>query len=146
MSNATYNVYARMSGFGNSPTMLFQRLANSTATATNQPLAALGTFVCPNTGGASNYTFVQLKDFFSNPVEVRFPGTNTFRCTSLPTTDSYNFAYLIMVPSTNTEHVAALYQPGFPYPGVSGVRPTKRSASRLPTARRRLFRARSSCT
>src|ERR1035437_1155630 len=99
MSNQTYAVYARMAGFGNNPTMDFERMANPTATTTDQPHASLGTFVCPNTGGATIYAMVQLKDFFSNPVEVNFPGTTTFRATSLADDGSYNFAYLIFVPS-----------------------------------------------
>ena len=126
LSNTTYNVYARMAGFdsfGNSPTMLLERSANPTATTANQPRAALGTFVCPNTGGIADYTFVPLADFFGNPVEVRFPGTNTFRCTSLADDGSYNFAYLILVPSTDTNTLRPFISAGFPYPGVTGVAP-----------------------
>jgi hypothetical protein len=123
MSNQTYAVYARMAGFGNNPTMDFERMANPTATTTDQPHASLGTFVCPNTGGATIYTMVQLKDFFSNPVEVNFPGTTTFRATSLADDGSYNFAYLIFVPSTNTSTLRPYLSAGFPYPGVTGVQP-----------------------
>src|ERR1035441_7383593 len=123
MSNKTYAVYARMAGFGNNPTMDFGRMANLTATTTDQPHASLGTFVCPNTGGATIYTMVQLKDFFSNPVEVNFPGTTTFRATSLADDGSYNFAYLIFVPSTNTSTLRPYLSAGFPYPNVTGVQP-----------------------
>ena len=123
MSNKTYAVYARMAGFGNNPTMLFERLANPTGTTSNQPRASLGTFVCPNTGGATIYTMVPLKDLFSNPVEVNFPGTTTFRATSLADDGSYNFAYLIFVPSTNTSTLRPYLSSGFPYPGVTGVQP-----------------------
>ena len=123
LSNATYSVYARMAGFGNNPTMLFERLANATASSSNQPRASLGTFVCPNTGGAQNWTFVPLKDFFSSNVLVRFPGTNTFRCTSLAADQTYNFTYLLLVPSTSTNALRPYVSSGFPYPGAGNVEP-----------------------
>jgi hypothetical protein len=119
MTDAVYAVYARMAGFGNSPTMLFERLANPTATTSNQPAAALGTFVCPNTGGAQNWTFVPLKDFFSNPVLVRFSGTNTFRTTSLADDGTYNFNYLIFVPVTNSATLRPYLASGFPFSGAN---------------------------
>jgi hypothetical protein len=123
MSNATYDVYARMAGFGNSATMLMEHLANSTATSSNQPRAALGTFVCPNTGGAQNWTFVQLKDFFSNPVQVHFSGTHTFKNTCLGADGNYNVTYLIFVPNTNANTLRPYVSSGFPFPGVGGVFP-----------------------
>jgi hypothetical protein len=44
MSNVTYAVYARMSGFGGgSSTMLMERSATATVSSTNQPRASLGT-------------------------------------------------------------------------------------------------------
>jgi hypothetical protein len=123
MSNATYDVYARMAGFGNNATTLMERLANPTATSSNQPRATLGTFVCPNTGGAQNWTFVQLKDFFSNPVQVSFPGTNTFRNTCIGADGNYNVTYLIFVPNTNAATLRPYLSAGFPYPGANGVFP-----------------------
>ena len=82
MTNAVYDVYARMSGsairrpcFWNVWPTLPAHLESAAGGA--------GTFVSPDTGGPQNWTFVQLKDFFSNPCRLRFPGTNTFRATSL---------------------------------------------------------------
>jgi hypothetical protein len=123
MTNVVYDVYARMAGFGNSPTMLLERLANPTGTSSNQPRASLGTFVCPNTGGPQNWTFVQLKDFFSNPVQIRFAGTNTFRTTSLADDGSYNFNYLIFVPNTNTATLRPYLASGFPFSNANNVGP-----------------------
>jgi hypothetical protein len=123
MTNAVYDVYARMAGFGNSPTMLLERLAGPTGTSSNQPRASLGTFVCPNTGGPQNWTFVQLKDFFSNPVQIRFSGTNTFRTTSLADDGSYNFNYLIFVPNTNTATLRPYLASGFPFNNAANVAP-----------------------
>jgi hypothetical protein len=123
MSNLTYTVYARMAGFGDNPVMLMERLASPTVTSSNQPRASLGTFVCPNTGGAQNWTFVQLKDFFSNPVQVRLPGTNTLRLTCIGSDGNYNVNYLILVPSTNTAVLRPYLASGFPYPGAGGVNP-----------------------
>lgn len=127
MTNVTYSVQARMAGFGANPVMLLERLASPTATAAEQPRAALGTFVCPqNTGGSQSYTFVPLKDFFSNPVEIRFAGTNTFRATCIGSDGSYNFNYLMLVPSANTNTLRPYISAGFPYPGVGGVMPDQR--------------------
>jgi len=123
MSNATYAVYARMSGFGANPVMLMERTAAAIVTSSNQPRAALGTFVCPNTGAPQNWTFVPLNDFFSNPVLVNFPGTNTFRFTCIGSDGSYNFYYLILVPSTNAATLRPYLASGFPYPGATGVGP-----------------------
>ena len=126
MSNATFTVYARMSGFGANPVMLMERLAIPTVTSSNQPRAALGTFVCPSgTGGPQVYTFVPLNDFFSNPVQVNFPGTNTFRLTCIGTDGSYNVTYLILVPSTNAATLRPYASAGFPFPGATGVNPVQ---------------------
>lgn len=123
MAGTTYAVYARMAGFGGNPTMLIERLATPTAVSSNQPRASLGTFVCPNTGGAQNWTFVQLKDFFSNPVYVNFPGTNTFRLTDIGDSGSYNVNYLTLVPVTNTATLLPYLSSGYPYPNVGNVAP-----------------------
>jgi hypothetical protein len=128
MSNMTYTVYARMAGFGDNPVMLMERLASATVTSSNQPRASLGTFVCPNTGGAQNWTFVTLKDFFSNPVQVRLPGTNTLRLTCIGSDGNYNVTYLILVPNTNTAVLHPYLASGFPYPGAGGVNPDQNIA------------------
>ena len=119
MGGTNYLVYARMAGFGGSPVMEMQELANTLATSSNQPLATLGTFVCPQTGGPQNWTFVQLKDFFSNPVMVNFPLTNTFRMTCIGTSGNINWSYLIFVPQTNTATLRPYISEGFPFPGAT---------------------------
>jgi hypothetical protein len=123
LSNVTYAVYARMAGFSGNPTMLLERTVSPLATTTNQPRAALGTFVCPQTGGVQNWTFVPLKDFFSNPVLIDFPGTNTFRVTDIGSSGSYNLNYMILVATTNTATLRPYLASGFPYPNVTGVAP-----------------------
>ena len=122
-SGQAYNVYARMSGGGNNPVILAERDATPFATSTNQPRAAIGTFVGFNTGDiVSNYTFVALKDFFSNPVNVRFAQlTNTFRYTRIG--DSYNLDYFIFVPITNTATQRPYLSAGFPFPNAANVAP-----------------------
>ena len=126
VSNTTYQVYARMSGDGSQPVIRMDRLASSTATISNQPLASLGTFVGQNTGDViSNYVFVPLKDFFSSNVLVRFSTTslttNTFRLTRIG--DGYNLNYLIFVPSTDTSTQRPYLSAGFPFPGAGNVAP-----------------------
>jgi hypothetical protein len=112
-----------MTGFGDNPVMLMERLASATVTSSNQPRASLGTFVCPNTGGAQNWTFVPLQDFFSNLVQVRLPGTNTLRLTCIGSDGNYNVTYLILVPNTNTAVLRPYLASGFPYPSAGGVNP-----------------------
>jgi hypothetical protein len=119
MGGTNYLVFARMAGFGGSPVMEMQELANPLATGSNQPLAAIGTFVCPQTGGPQDWTFVELKDFFSNPVMVNFPGTNTLRMTCIGTSGSINWSYLIFVPQTNTATLRPYLSEGFPFSGAS---------------------------
>src|SRR6185503_12852854 len=117
---------ARMSGGGNQPVIRMDRLANSTATTSNQPLATLGPFVSPaNFNIISNYTFVPLRDFFSSNVLVRFSTssatTNTFRLTRIG--DGYNLNYLIFVPSTDTSTQRPYISAGFPFPNAGNVEP-----------------------
>ncbi len=126
MSNLTYIVYARMAGFpqqGGNTTMLMERAASPTVSSTNQPRASMGTFVCPSTGGFQNWAFVPLTDFFANQVQVRLPGTNTFRLTCLGPSGSYNFNYLLLVATTNTATLRPYVASGYPYPNAGGVGP-----------------------
>ena len=54
--------YTRMAGFGNNPTMSFERMVSPTVSAASQPGAVLGTFPSRRqTGGTKNYTFVPLR-------------------------------------------------------------------------------------
>jgi hypothetical protein len=122
LSNITYAVYARVSGFGGG-TIAFGRMATPEVSDTNQPGATLGQFVVPNTGGAQDWTFVPLTDFFSNPVLVNFEGTNTFRVTDIGGEGSYNLGYILLVALTNTAPLHPYISSGFPYPGAAGVNP-----------------------
>jgi hypothetical protein len=121
MTNTTYAVYARMAAFGGSATMSVSHLANPTATTSNQPNVSLGTCVAAHTGGSQVYDFTQLKDLFSNPVLIKFAGTNTFRCTVVGDNGSYNLSYLIFVPVTNATVLKPYLSFGYPYPGATGV-------------------------
>ena len=122
-NNVTYAVYARMSAFGNNPTMEFSRMATPEVSTSTQPDATLGTFVAPNTGGTQNWEFVPLKDFFSNPVLINSGGTNTFRITDVGGSGSYNVGYLLFVAVTNNATLRPYISAGFPYPGAAGVNP-----------------------
>ena len=62
-----------------------------------------------------------LTDFFSNPVRLRFPGTNTFRTTCIGDNGSYNFNYLILVPSTNASTLRPYLSAGYPFPSATAV-------------------------
>ncbi len=123
LGNTNYLVFARMSGFGSNPTMEMLGMASALATTSNQPNAAFGTFVSPQTGGVQNYTFVQLKDFFSNPVTVNFGSTNTFRLQCVGSSGSYNLNYLIFVPQTAGGTLRPYLSEGFPFPNATGVQP-----------------------
>ena len=122
-NSVTYAVYARMAGFTGGGTMALSRMATAEVSSSNQPDADLGTFVCPDSGGTQNYTFVPLKDFFSNPVLINSGGTNTFRITDLGPSSTYNLGYLVFVAVTNTGTIRPYLSSGFPYPGATGVNP-----------------------
>jgi len=123
-NNVTYAVYARMAGFDGGGTMALARMAAAQVLSTsNQPDATIGTFVCPDTGGTENYTFVPLKDFLSNPVLINYGGTNTFRTTDLGPSQTYNASYILLVAVTNSSLLRPYISAGFPYPNVSGVTP-----------------------
>jgi hypothetical protein len=122
LSNVTYAVYARMSGFSGGTAGL-ERMATPEVSTTNQTGVTLGTFVCPDTGGSQDWTFVPLHDFFSNPVLINYPGTNTFRVTDFDGNGTYNLSYLVLVAVTNTATLRPYITSGFPYPGATGVNP-----------------------
>ena len=70
MPNATYAVYARMSGFppqGGDTTMLMERAATPVVGSASQPRAAMGTFVCPSTGGINSWAFCAVDGFLQQP-------------------------------------------------------------------------------
>jgi hypothetical protein len=63
---------------------------------------------------------IPLTDFFSNPVQIRFPGTNTLRERAL-NNRAYNLNYFIFVPTTNTATLRPYLSSGYPYPGAANV-------------------------
>ena len=121
-NNITYAVYARVSGFPGG-TISLGRMATPTVSTSSQPGATLGQFNVPNTGGAQDWTFVPLTDFFSNPVLVNFGGTNTFRITDINGSGSYNLGYLLLVAVTNNATLRPYITSGYPYPGANGAGP-----------------------
>ncbi len=121
LDSSNYNVYARMAGFAANPVMELDRLASPSAATTSQPRAALGSFIVPPTGGTQIYTFVPLSDFFGNQVTVQFPGTNTFRATTIGGTRAYNFNYLIFVAITNATTLRPYISTGSPAVNATGI-------------------------
>ncbi|MDB6122276.1 MAG: hypothetical protein JWQ71_1269 [Pedosphaera sp.] len=121
LANTNYTVYARAAS-GGGGTIMVERLANPTATTTDQPKAALGTCIIPVTGGSKIYSgqMVPLTDFFGNTVQLRFSGTNTFRETAV-NTRAYNLNYLMFVPNTNTATLKPYLSAGYPFPGATAV-------------------------
>lgn len=121
LATTNYTVYARAAS-GGGGTIMFDRLADATATTATQAKAALGTFIIPATGGSKIYSgqMIPLTDFFGNTVQLRFPGTQTFRETAV-NNRAYNLNYLMFVPNTNTATLRPYLSAGYPYPGATGV-------------------------
>jgi hypothetical protein len=124
-NNVTYAVYARMSGFGANAIMQLERMSAQEVSTASQPGATLGQFNVPDVGGAQNWTFVPLTDFFGNPVQVNFgnTGTNTFRITDIGGNGVYNVSYMLLVALTNQTTLRPYLTSGFPFPGAGGVNP-----------------------
>jgi hypothetical protein len=122
LADTNYVVYARAASGGGNGVIQIDRLAEPTATTTSQPRAVLGTCIIPATGGSQVYSgpLIPLTDFFGNPVQLRFGGTNTFRCTAV-NHRTYNLNYLMFVPNTNTATLRPYLSAGYPYPGATGV-------------------------
>lgn len=121
LSNITYAVYARVSGFTGGGTISVENMASPEVSTANQPGATLGQFNIPDTGGAQDWTFVPLTDFFSNPVLINFGSTrtNTFRVTDINGDGAYNLSYMVLVAVTNTATLRPYITSGFPYSNAS---------------------------
>lgn len=100
-SNTNYSIYARSSSVSGGQFEV-DLLAASTATASNQPLAALGSVNVAATGGSKVCTgqLSPLTDIFGNTVIVPLSGTKTIRTTATQSR-TYNLEYLVVVPITN---------------------------------------------
>ena len=95
-----YTIYARAASSSGGQFEL-ARLANSTATVSNQPSAVLGAFTVQNTGNSTIYTgeLSPLLDFFGNTVVMPLAGTNTLQQIATQSR-TYNLSYLIFVTNT----------------------------------------------
>ncbi len=99
--NTNYSIYARAASAGGGQFEI-ERLANPTATSSNQPLAAIGRVNVPITGGSKVYTgqLQPLTDAYGNTVVLPLAGTTTIRCTAIASR-VYNLEYLLLVAVTN---------------------------------------------
>ncbi len=116
-----YSIYARAASTSGGQFQV-EKLANPTATTTNQPLIALGTVNVPNTGGSLVYSgqLSPVTDFYGNTVVFPLSGTNTLRETALASR-VYNLEYFAIVavpgPATLPPYIAV----GSPAPNSTGV-------------------------
>jgi hypothetical protein len=121
-SNLACVIYGRMSPVSGGGAMLLEELAAPSATNSSQPLAALGTLVCPpNTTNPAAYANIPLTDFFGNPVILQLNGTNTLRAASL--SGGYDLNYLLFLPTTNSAPLRPYLASGYPSPGQTNVAP-----------------------
>ena len=117
-----YSIYARAAS-GTGGQFEIERLVNSAATTTNQPLAALGRVNVPLTGGSKVFSgqLVPLTDLFGNTVVLPLSGTNTLRTTAI-SSRGYNLEYLVVVAVTNATGTLRPYlATGSPGPNATGV-------------------------
>ena len=118
---ADYSIYARAASTSGGQFEV-ERLANPTASTTNQPLIALGRVNVANTGGSLVYSgqLTPVMDFFGNTVVVPLSGTNTLRETSLASR-VYNLEYfdIVAVPSGST--LRPYIATGSPAPNTTGA-------------------------
>ena len=96
-----YNIYARVASVAGGQFEI-EKLANATATSSNQPSAALGRVNVPPTGGSKVFSgqLIPLTDAFGNTVAVPLAGTSTLRQTAI-SSRGYNLEYFILVAITN---------------------------------------------
>lgn len=116
-----FNIYARAASAGGG-SFLINLLANSTATTTNQPLAALGTCYVAATGGSTVYSgqLTPMTDVFGNTVALSLSGINTLQQAAL-SNRGYNLYYLMLVPNSGTGVLAPYLSIATPLPNATGV-------------------------
>jgi len=116
-----YSIYARAASAGGGQFEI-ERLANATATTTNQPMIPLGRVNVPVTGGSKVYSgqLMPLADFFGNTVVVPLSGVNTLRETAVASR-VYNLEYLVAVAVTNDTTLRPYIATGSPTPNATGV-------------------------
>ena len=116
-----YSIYARAASAGGGQFEL-ARLANPTATVSNQPAAVLGTFTVQNTGSSTIYNgqLSPLLDFFGNTVVMPLAGTNTLQQIATQSR-SYNLSYLIFITNTTAGTLRPYISIGSIAPNATGV-------------------------
>ncbi len=117
-----YSIYTRAAS-GTTGQFEMDLLASATATASNQPYAALGRVSVPNTGGSKVYSgaLTPVQDLFGNTVVINLSGTKTFRETAIASR-VYNLEYFTLVPISNSTNTLRPYiSVGSPLPNATGV-------------------------
>jgi hypothetical protein len=116
-----YSIYARAASTTGGQFEI-EKLANATATTTNQPLAALGRVTFSNTGGSKVYSgqLAPLTDVFGNTVVMPLSGNATLRETALASR-IYNLEYFVAVSVTNGGTLRPYIATGSPGPNSAGV-------------------------
>jgi len=118
---ANYSIYARAASTSGG-SFAMERLANPTATTTNQPLITLGQVSVPGTGGSLIYSgqLAPLADIFGNPVVMPLSGTNTLRETALAS-KVYNLEYFAVVAVPSVTTLRPYISTGSPAPNATGA-------------------------
>lgn len=116
-----YNIYARAASTSGGQFEV-ERLANPTATTTNQPLIALGRVNVPDTGGSLVYSgeLTPVTDFYGNNVVVPLSGVTTLRQTALASR-VYNLEYFAIVGVPGSATLRPYIATGSPAPNSTGV-------------------------
>jgi hypothetical protein len=116
-----YSIYARAASVTGGQFEI-EKLAGTTATATNLASIPLGRVNVPNTGGSRVYTgqLTPVTDMFGNTVVVPLSGVSTLRDTALASR-VYNLEYLVAVAVSTTNTLRPYISTASPVPGASGL-------------------------
>jgi hypothetical protein len=119
--SSNYSIYARVASTTGGQFEV-EMLANSNATTSTQPLAALGRVNFLNSGGSKVYAgqLTPVVDIFGNTAVVPLSGVKTFRETSLASR-IYNLEYLLVVAVTNSGTLRPYVSVASPAPNATGV-------------------------
>ena len=121
-ASQSWQVYARLANSTTAPMSANLDKVTSGATTANQVTAPLGQFSAAGTAGNQLYTWVPLADGFGRPVLLHTAaGAQTLRFTAL--TSSFNFNYLLFVPTTATAPLQPFLTAVYPLPGATAVVP-----------------------
>jgi hypothetical protein len=117
-----YSIYARAASAG-SGQFEMEKLANATATSSNQPSIAIGRVNVPGTGGSKVFSgqLQPLADAYGNTVVLPLSGTTTLRSTAI-SSRGYNIEYYAVVAVTNATSTLQPYLAiASPAPGSVGT-------------------------